>query len=170
MKVWTSRHYYVDRHLSAQENVWIAAARLATVSPLHVPFGLGRVPKRQVRHRQRQQSTIVELQSSRLLSTRMPWNSSPTPATNNENRIVQLCGLDSKISYSGANTKIKVPASRRASPIISSVCFLPGKITSAPRSEPLSYGQAAPLISYSRFSEDRSPRIGPETGMSFYNC
>jgi len=133
MKVWTSRHYDVDRHLSAQENVWIAAARLAPVSPLHVPFGLGRDPTRQVRQRPRQQSIIVELQSSRLLSTWMPTTNNAVPTPNNASSIIQLWGLGSKISYSGVNTHNSMPASRIASPIISSVCFLPGKITSVPR-------------------------------------
>src|SRR5438477_8834688 len=131
MKVWTSLRYCADHHLSAQENVSIAADRRAVFSPLRALFGLGKVPRRQVRHRQRQPLTIGRLQSSRVLS-KMPWNNSPIPATNNENRIIQLCGLESKISYKGANTKTRVPASRRTSPIISSVCFLPGKITSVP--------------------------------------
>jgi hypothetical protein len=133
MKVWTSRHYYADRHPSAQENVLIAAARLATVSLLCVPSGLGKVPKCRVRQRPRQQSIIVKLQSSRLLSTWMPTTNNAVPTPNNASSIIQLCGLGSKISYSGVNTHNSMPASRIASPIISSVCFLPGKITSVPR-------------------------------------
>src|SRR6266571_3817021 len=90
MKVWTSRHCDVDRHLSAQENVLIAAARLATVSPLHVPSGLGKVPKCRVRQRPRQQSIIVKLQSSRLLSTWMPTTNNAVPTPNNASSIIQL--------------------------------------------------------------------------------
>lgn len=60
----------------------------------------------------------------------MPANSNPMPVAITANTIYQGGGLCSKSSYKGVKTSNRVPASRRESPIISSVYFFSDKVTS----------------------------------------
>ena len=64
------------------------------------------------------------LNHARLLSTSMPAIRNPMPRTNNMRTIPHVGLYGSNNSYSGAKTIMSVPASRKASPIISSVNFL----------------------------------------------
>jgi hypothetical protein len=67
---------------------------------------------------------------ARLLSTSMPAISNPMPRAINNSTISQPGRFGSKSQYRGAKTITNVPASRSASPIISSVYFFSGKVTS----------------------------------------
>jgi len=67
---------------------------------------------------------------ARLLSISMPPSSKPMPMRSISTKIYHFGRSCSKTSYRGVKTSNSVPASRRASPIISSVNFLDSKVTS----------------------------------------
>jgi len=78
---------------------------------------------------------------ARLLSTSMPPSSKPMPMTSISMKIYHFGRSCSKTSYRGVKTNNRVPASRRASPIISSVNFFGDKVTSVLRSLSFPLGQ-----------------------------
>ena len=72
------------------------------------------------------------------------------PITMTDTTIPHLGGLGSKSSYRGVKTITSVPASRRASPIISFVNFLVDKVTSVLRGLFLSSFGQFPVFEVSR--------------------
>lgn len=159
MKGETLQHHDVDRlpraRARVQENISTAVARLPSASPSYVLCVPGRVPMPRVARLPRPQLTIGEFYPSRYLSTMMPIIKNTIPAASNASSIVQVGRLGSKIAYRGANTNTSVPASRKASPTISSVCFLLSKLPQCRGRKALYHDPWAPAVSflYSRFSE-----------------
>src|SRR5207245_7717623 len=92
---------YLPRY--SLQNLFISTACLATVYLLCVPSVLGKVPKCRVRQRPRQQSIIVKLQSSRLLSTWMSTLNRPAPMSASVHRGQRVSKLADRRAYRREN-------------------------------------------------------------------
>lgn len=98
--------------------VWSGLFSFALFSPLEK--SIASQSKRDCGDRQQLQC----LGHRRLLSNKMPKYRKAIPTRRTETSVFQVAPVCSKITYRGADTITRVPASRRASPIISSVYFL----------------------------------------------